>query len=146
MPITAHAAFDKAAHYFNIKLIHVPIDSKTWQVDVRRVAKLINRNTIMVSPINSVYFDFETDHAKIAGSACNYPHGVFDDIPALAKLARAHRIGLHVDCCLGSFIVPFLEEIGVTKVPRFDFSVDGVSSISCDTHKVFNSTPIVFRG
>jgi sphinganine-1-phosphate aldolase len=47
--VTAHAAFDKAAHYFQIKLIHAPIDKKSWQVDVRKIAKLINRNTIMVA-------------------------------------------------------------------------------------------------
>lgn len=58
-----------------------------------------------------------------------------DDIEALGKLAKKHNIGLHVDCCLGSFIVPFLEKAGFPTVP-FDFRVDGVTSISCDTHKV----------
>ena len=61
-----------------------------------------------------------------------------DDIVALGKLAEKHKIGLHVDCCLGSFIVPFLEEAGF-PVERFDFRVSGVTSISCDTHKVEGS-------
>lgn len=52
VPITAHAAFDKAAHYFNIKLVHAPVDPATFQVDVGKVRRLVNRNTIMVSLID----------------------------------------------------------------------------------------------
>lgn len=58
-----------------------------------------------------------------------------DDIPALGALAKKHNIGLHVDCCLGSFIVPFLEKAGFPS-RLFDFRVPGVTAISCDTHKV----------
>lgn len=58
-----------------------------------------------------------------------------DDIVALGKIAQRNKIGLHVDCCLGSFIVPFLNEAGFSIEP-FDFRVPGVTSISCDTHKV----------
>jgi len=58
-----------------------------------------------------------------------------DDIVALGDLAQKYKIGLHVDCCLGSFIMPFLHEAGY-PVPPFDFRVPGVTSISCDTHKV----------
>jgi sphinganine-1-phosphate aldolase len=56
-----------------------------------------------------------------------------DPIPALAKIAKSYKIGLHVDCCLGSFIMPFLKRAGFGDgVDPFDFSVDGVTSISCD--------------
>lgn len=58
-----------------------------------------------------------------------------DDIGSLGKLAERYNIGLHVDCCLGSFIVPFLEQAGF-PINLFDFRVSGVTSISCDTHKV----------
>lgn len=34
-PVSVHAAFDKAAHYFGMKLIHVPLDKKTMKVDVK---------------------------------------------------------------------------------------------------------------
>ena len=61
-----------------------------------------------------------------------------DDIVALSAIAKSHNIGLHVDCCLGSFIVPFLERAGF-KIEPFDFRLDGVTSISCDTHKVRDS-------
>ena len=41
---------------------------------------------------------------------------------------------LHVDCCLGSFLMPFLDKAGFETTP-FDFRLRGVTSISCDTHK-----------
>ena len=72
---------------------------------------------------------------QLVGSAVNFPVGCQDDIVGLAKLATKYKIGLHVDCCLGSFIMPFLKEAGFPVRP-FDFSVEGVTSISCDTHKV----------
>lgn len=34
-PVSVHAAFDKAAHYFGMKLVHVPLDPKTMKVDVK---------------------------------------------------------------------------------------------------------------
>lgn len=39
-----------------------------------------------------------------------------------------------MDCCLGSFLVPFLEKAGFES-ESFDFRLKGVTSISCDTHK-----------
>ncbi|GAA5968880.1 hypothetical protein JCM3765_005823 [Sporobolomyces pararoseus] len=117
VPISAHAAFDKAAKYFGIKIHHIPVDVETRKVDIKRVKRAINRNTIM-----------------LVGSAPNFPDGAIDDITALSKLALKHRLGLHVDCCLGSFLVPFMERAGFPMDP-FDFRVPGVTSISCDTHK-----------
>ncbi len=77
------------------------------------------------------------------GSSVNFPDGNQDDIVALGALAATHNIGLHVDCCLGSFIMPYLEKAGLAegvngkyKMIPFDFRVNGVTSISCDTHKV----------
>ncbi|RHZ88506.1 hypothetical protein Glove_22g74 [Diversispora epigaea] len=117
VPDTIHAAFDKAADYFNIKIVHVPIDPVTCRVDTVAMSRAINKNTIM-----------------IAGSAPNFPHGIIDDIPSLAAIAKKYNIGMHVDCCLGSFLVPFLEAAGFPAQP-FDFRIPGVTSISCDTHK-----------
>ena len=80
---------------------------------------------------------------ELVGSTINFPDGNQDDIVALGALAAKYNIGLHVDCCLGSFIVPFLELAGLAdgengryKLTPFDFRVRGVTSISCDTHKV----------
>jgi sphinganine-1-phosphate aldolase len=77
------------------------------------------------------------------GSCINFPDGNQDNITELAQLALKHKIGLHVDCCLGSFIVPYLEKAGLAdgdengryKLEPFDFRLKGVTSISCDTHK-----------
>ncbi|KAJ3146158.1 hypothetical protein HDU86_000503 [Geranomyces michiganensis] len=118
VPVTIHAAFDKAESYFGVKLIHIPLDPITGKVDLSKVARAINRNTIM-----------------LAGSAPNFPHGIVDDIPALARMAKKHGIGMHVDCCLGGFLVPFLEKAGFPLPHPVDFRVDGVTSISVDTHK-----------
>ena len=70
----------------------------------------------------------------LVGSAPNFPHGIIDDITALSRLAVRKRIPLHVDCCLGSFLVPYLEKAGFETEP-FDFRLPGVTSVSCDTHK-----------
>lgn len=117
VPITVHAAFDKAASYFGIKLHHVQVDPITFQVNLSAVERLINKNTIL-----------------LAGSAPNFPHGVIDDITSLSALGLRHDIPVHVDACLGSFLVPFLERAGF-EAPLFDFRLPGVTSISCDTHK-----------
>ena len=83
------------------------------------------------------------DNSQLVGSTINFPDGNQDDIVALGALAASHNIGLHVDCCLGSFIVPYLEKAGLANgeggeyaLSPYDFRVRGVTSISCDTHKV----------
>ncbi|EXJ54704.1 sphinganine-1-phosphate aldolase [Cladophialophora yegresii CBS 114405] len=122
IPHTAHAAFHKAASYFKIKLHVVRCPSPSYEVDVLRVRRLINPNTIL-----------------LVGSAPNYPHGIVDPIPSLAKLALAYKIPLHVDCCLGSFLMPCLAKAGFpspfAEEGGFDFRLPGVTSISVDTHK-----------
>ena len=117
-PETGHPAFDKACHLFGVELRVAPIDPVTTTVDVAAMADLIDDQTI-----------------AIMGSACNYPYGTIDPIPALGALAQERGVGLHVDGCLGGFILPFGEELGVEPIPRFDFRVPGVTSISADTHK-----------
>ncbi len=68
------------------------------------------------------------------GSACNYGYGTIDPIAEMAELALERGIGLHVDGCLGGFILPWGEELGY-DIPPFDFRVPGVTTISADTHK-----------
>lgn len=63
-----------------------------------------------------------------------YPHGAVDPIAGLSALALELDVGLHVDCCLGSFLVPFMRKAGF-EFPDFDFTLPGVTTISCDTHK-----------
>ncbi|KAI9718189.1 MAG: hypothetical protein M1812_004179 [Candelaria pacifica] len=117
LPETAHAAFRKAGEYFNIRIHQVDCPAPHYKAHVPSVARLINSNTIL-----------------LVGSAPNFPHGIIDDISALSRLAIRRNIPLHVDCCLGSFLVPFLEKAGF-ETDVFDFRLKGVTSISCDTHK-----------
>jgi len=117
-PETGHPAFDKACHLFGVERRTAPTDPGTTTVDVTAVADLIDDQTIAVM-----------------GSACNYPYGTIDPIPELGELAQARGVGLHVDGCLGGFILPFGQELGVEPIPTFDFRVPGVTSISADTHK-----------
>jgi glutamate/tyrosine decarboxylase-like PLP-dependent enzyme len=70
----------------------------------------------------------------IVGSAGNYGYGTIDPIEELGELALEHGVGLHVDGCLGGYLLPFGEELGY-GIPPFDFRVPGVTSISADTHK-----------
>mmetsp|Transcript_61127 Transcript_61127/g.92443 ORF Transcript_61127/g.92443 Transcript_61127/m.92443 type:complete len:135 (-) Transcript_61127:109-513(-) len=116
IPVTAHAAFDKAAHYYGIKLIKIGYGKK-WDVHLGKLKGAINKNTIC-----------------IVGSVPNFPHGIVDPIPVMAEIAKKKNIGLHVDCCLGGFVAPWAHENGC-DIPKFDFSVEGVTSISVDHHK-----------
>ena len=117
-PVTAHAAFDKAAAYFGLKLVHIPVDPQSFRADVAATARAITRNTV-----------------ALVGSAPCYPQGVVDPIPELGALALAKGLCLHVDACLGSLLIPFAKEAGFEQPCAFDFSVPGVTSISMDTHK-----------
>lgn len=117
LPNTAHAAFLKAGQYFGIKIHTVPCPGPSYKVNTRMVSRLVNSNTCL-----------------IVGSAPNFPHGIIDDISALSRIASRRSIPLHVDCCLGSFLMPLLEKTGFATEP-FDFRVKGVTSISVDTHK-----------
>jgi glutamate/tyrosine decarboxylase-like PLP-dependent enzyme len=116
-PETAHPAFDKACHLFGVELRRAPVDAETTLVRVDWVADNIDAETV-----------------AIVGSACNYGYGTVDPIAELGALASERGIGLHVDGCLGGFILPFGQELGY-DIPLFDFRVPGVTSISADTHK-----------
>jgi glutamate/tyrosine decarboxylase-like PLP-dependent enzyme len=116
VPVTAHTAFDKAAEYFNIKMARVPVD-EDYRADVRAVRKAVNKNSIV-----------------IVGSAPTFPHGIIDPIAEMSSLALEAGIGFHTDACLGGFVLPWAEKLGV-PVPPFDFRLPGVTSISADTHK-----------
>jgi len=131
VPVTAHAAFDKASQYFNIKMIHIPLD-ENFRADVEAAKKAITANTIV-----------------IVGSAPCFPHGTIDPIAELSEIARQHGIGFHTDACLGGFVLPWAEKLGY-PVPPFDFRLPGVTSMSADTHKygyaAKGTSVILYRG
>jgi len=111
---SAHPAINKAGKYFGVKIVMVKNNPETLCMDLEDMEDAINSNTI-----------------AIIGSTPSWPHGVVDDIPGMGKLALKYNIGLHVDNCFGSFIMPFLEATGRTKY-KFDYRIPGVTSLSCD--------------
>ncbi len=117
LPDTAHAAFHKAAHYLDVKPVVVPSHPTTFQADVDQVRAAIGDSTIL-----------------LVGSAISYAHGVVDPIRELGALALERGLLLHVDGCMGGFLLPYLKRLG-EPIPDFDWRVPGVTSISMDLHK-----------
>jgi sphinganine-1-phosphate aldolase len=115
-PITAHAAFEKAASLFELELVPTPVDDDGRAI-VGAIAEAVDDRTVVV-----------------VGSAPSYPYGTIDPIGELSELARERGIGFHTDACLGGFVLPWAERLG-HDVPPFDFRLPGVTSMSCDTHK-----------
>jgi glutamate/tyrosine decarboxylase-like PLP-dependent enzyme len=101
-PASAHPAFDKAADLLGLELVRVPV-GHDYRADVLGMAAAVTPETV-----------------TLVGSTPSFPHGVIDPIPELAELAQKCRIGLHVDACLGGFVLPFAKKLGYA-VPEFDF-------------------------
>jgi glutamate/tyrosine decarboxylase-like PLP-dependent enzyme len=116
VPRTCHLAFDKAAHYLDLKMVRVPV-AEDLRADVAAMADAVTEHTLM-----------------IVGSAPCFPFGLIDPIEALSDLALERDLWLHVDACVGGYFAPFARMNGI-DVPPFDFEVPGVASISADLHK-----------
>jgi sphinganine-1-phosphate aldolase len=117
LPITAHAAFYKAAAYLDVKAVPVDVDGQSFRADLDAVRDAIGPNTIL-----------------LVGSAPSYAHGVIDPIEEMAKIALDKNLLFHVDACMGGFLLPYFRRLG-EDVPPFDFQVEGVTSLSMDLHK-----------
>ncbi len=117
LPETAHASFHKAGHYLGVKPVVVPVDATSYRADVDAVRDAITPNTIL-----------------LVGSAISYAHGVVDPIRELGQLALERDLLLHVDGCMGGFLLQYFARLG-SPVPDYDFRVPGVTSISMDLHK-----------
>lgn len=115
--VTAHAAFDKACFYFGLEHRKVPL-TKDFKIDMIAMKRAVDSNTV-----------------TLVASAPEYPWGSYDNVPQVAALAKQLGINCHSDCCLGSYINPFTEAAGFKLPNPFDFSIEGVTSISCDPHK-----------
>jgi sphinganine-1-phosphate aldolase len=121
VPYSAHPAYAKAAHYFDLDVVPIPLDADL-RANVPAATELIDERT-----------------AVIVASAFSYPYGIMDPVTELAALAQAHGVGCHVDACIGGFVLPFLEQLG-HDIPPWDFRVPGVTEMSIDIHK-YGYTP-----
>ncbi|RFU19067.1 pyridoxal phosphate-dependent decarboxylase family protein [Geodermatophilus marinus] len=113
LPVSAHAAFRKAAHLFDLEPVDVPVDP-AGRADPAAVRAALDERA-----------------ALVVGSAPSYPHGVLDPVTEIAGAAAAAGVPCHVDACIGGWVLPFLDD-----VPEpFDLAVPGVTSLSVDLHK-----------
>ncbi len=117
LPTTAHAAFHKAAHYFGVEPVSVPVDPVTFQADPDAMTAALDDSTVLA-----------------VVSAPSYAHGVVDPVAPVAAAAAARGVRCHVDACIGGWVLPHFRRLGVA-VPDFDLSVPGVTSLSVDLHK-----------
>ncbi|MDR5698920.1 pyridoxal phosphate-dependent decarboxylase family protein [Agromyces aerolatus] len=113
-PVTAHAAFHKAAHYFGLALDLVPVDPVTGRPEAAEFAWRLG-----------------SDVALVVVSAPSYPFATLDSIAEVAALAAEAGIAVHVDACIGGFALAFWPE----PLPPWDLRVPGVTSVSADLHK-----------
>jgi len=116
LPTSAHAAFEKACHYFGVESRRAAV-GPDWRADIAAMEQLIDDNTVM-----------------LVASAPQYPQGVVDDVTGIAALASSHGINCHVDACMGGVTLAYLEKLGLA-IPQWNLRVAGVTSISVDLHK-----------
>ncbi|MDM7913103.1 MAG: tyrosine decarboxylase MfnA, partial [Methanotrichaceae archaeon] len=127
VPASAHFSFDKIADLLCLEVRKAELD-ESLKVDLSSVDSLVDDRTV-----------------AIVGIAGTTEFGQVDPIEDLARIARPRGIHLHVDAAFGGFVLPFLKGDW-----RWDFAVDGVSSITIDPHKMGLSTipagGLLFRG
>ena len=117
-PVTMHFSFRLGAELMGIRLVEIDVDDETYLPRIEDVERAITPKTV--------------------GLVCSAPggsFGVLDPVEAFADLARRTGLYLHVDAAFGGFILPFMRDLG-HAIPPFDLSLDGVSSISTDGHKL----------
>ena len=115
-PYSTHSTVHKTAKYLDLKVVTVP-QLADLSADVEGIRAAIGPNTI-----------------GIVGSAPNWPYGTVDPIEEFGQMAIEHDLWLHVDACVGGYMLPYFRQLGV-EMPAYDFTVPGVRSISADLHK-----------
>ncbi|GHC90092.1 tyrosine decarboxylase MfnA [Streptomyces collinus] len=128
---TVHFSFTKIFGLLGLTPVVVPVDD-SLRLPAGEVARRIGEHTVAV--------------VATAGSS---EFGVVDAVDEIGPVVAGRDVHLHVDAATGGFIIPFARELG-HDLPQFDFSVDGVDSITIDPHKYgLANVPagaILFRG
>jgi tyrosine decarboxylase/aspartate 1-decarboxylase len=114
---SAHISFDKAADMLGIKLRKVQL-RENFELDLNHFESLINKNT-----------------CGVVGIAGTTSLGLIDPIEDMGKIIEGENIFYHIDAAFGGFVLPFLKKLNY-KIPPWDFSVQAVSSITADPHKM----------
>ncbi len=116
IPKHAHFSFQKASSLMDIKLKVIKL--REHVVDTQDLKKCVGKNTACV----------------IAGAGTT-DLGLIDPIEEMGEICKKKEVPLHVDAAFGGFVIPFLKELRYTQ-KKFDFEVEGVTSISTDPHKM----------
>ncbi len=117
VPASAHASFDKGEDFLGIKIRKVRL-MENYELDLNHFKSLINKNT-----------------CGVVGIAGTTSLGLIDPIEEISKIIKGKDIFFHVDAAFGGFILPFLKELNY-PIPPWDFSIQSVSSITADPHKM----------
>lgn len=115
-PYSAHPSFSKGCHYFGLRLKRIPLGTD-FRADPAAMAEAIDEDTV-----------------AMVGSAPCWPYALYDPIEKIASIAKENGLWMHVDACVGGYLAPFVSKLGY-DLPRWDFTVPGVMSISADLHK-----------
>ncbi|MGM0770513.1 MAG: tyrosine decarboxylase MfnA [Halobacteriota archaeon] len=117
MPESAHFSFDKVADLSGVEIRKACLD-ETLKVNTNSVISLTDENTIgLVGIVGTTEF------------------GQVDPIEELSEIALEKDLFLHVDAAFGGFVLPFMN-----VEYRYDFDVEGVTSMTIDPHKMGLST------
>jgi hypothetical protein len=80
VPVTAHAAFEKASQYLDVEIRKVNVDGSRMRAVPARMRSAIDSNTV-----------------ALVCSAVSFPHGVLDPVEEIAAIAARRHVGCHVD-------------------------------------------------
>jgi len=115
---TVHAAFQKAAHLFDLELDLIPVDPVRGTCDAATIVEHIDAQV-----------------ALVVVSAPSYPFAALDPVAEVAASCAEQGVSCHVDACIGGWILPFWHDEAGAPLTPWDLRVPGVTSLSADLHK-----------
>jgi sphinganine-1-phosphate aldolase len=117
-PVTAHTSFKKACQILKIQYRLCKVD-ENGKANVQHMERLIDCNTIL-----------------LVASCPSFPYGIIDPINEISILCKKYNKFLHIDACLGGFLLPFIDDAVTRDLNEvFDFRNPFITSISADLHK-----------